>query len=272
MMRRLSQFWPRLIPWDDQATLEIRLFRKACLVSACLALFVILPTNLLQELPLSLNLAITAFGALAYALYRASLRGVHAMKAFCGCLGLLLNFSWFMNAGSEGSISMFMFAGVLVLNIFFRGRTRWLFLAIFLVNGLGLLWAERAFPNLVVPYAHAGDRPWDLMAGFVVSTFACVLVLRVVLTAYDRERERLGAMNARLEQTLAEIRTLQGLLPICSWCKKIRDDAGLWTQVEQYLVQHADVAFTHGMCPECARDHFSKEQDRAPEQSGAEQG
>jgi len=256
MTRRLSWLWPSPISGGEDIVMEIRLFRKVCLVAACLSLFVVLPANWLQSLPASLNLAVLVFGLLSYALYRASLLGVHAMKTFCGLLALLLNFSWFMNAGSHGSIGMFLFSGVMVLNIFFRGRTRWLLMTAFLANGLVLLWLEQAFPKLVVPYSHTSDRQWDLMTSFVVSTFACVLVLRVVLAAYDRERKRLTTTNAQLEQSLAEIRTLQGLLPICSWCKRIRDDAGLWTQVEQYLAEHTDASFTHGMCPECAKAHF----------------
>jgi PAS domain S-box-containing protein len=54
-----------------------------------------------------------------------------------------------------------------------------------------------------------------------------------------------------LQTALVQVKTLKGLLPICAHCKKIRDDAGYWTQLEIYMVQHADVSFTHGICPEC---------------------
>ena len=73
------------------------------------------------------------------------------------------------------------------------------------------------------------------------------------------ERERL---IAELQRALAEVKNLSGLLPICANCKKIRDDQGYWTQVEAYLEQRADVSFSHGICPECARqlypDYFTK--------------
>lgn len=64
----------------------------------------------------------------------------------------------------------------------------------------------------------------------------------------DLERERL---IAQLQEALAEIKTLRGLIPICAWCKKIRDDQGYWQQLEEYLVARSDVAFTHCICPEC---------------------
>ncbi|WP_300667368.1 hypothetical protein [Desulfoluna sp.] len=55
-----------------------------------------------------------------------------------------------------------------------------------------------------------------------------------------------------LENALNEVKTLQGILPICASCKKIRDDKGYWGQVEEYLQKHTEAKFTHGICPECA--------------------
>lgn len=64
------------------------------------------------------------------------------------------------------------------------------------------------------------------------------------------EKERL---IVRLEQALANVNALSGLLPICASCKKIRDDRGYWHQVEAYLSSHSQAQFTHGICPECAK-------------------
>lgn len=54
-----------------------------------------------------------------------------------------------------------------------------------------------------------------------------------------------------LQKALAEIKTLSGLLPICCCCKKIRDDQGYWSQIEQYVSERSDAQFSHGYCPEC---------------------
>jgi len=59
-----------------------------------------------------------------------------------------------------------------------------------------------------------------------------------------------------LTRALDEIKTLQGLLPICSFCKNIRDDKGNWNEMESYLAARADVEFSHGLCPNCARKHY----------------
>jgi PAS domain S-box-containing protein len=56
-----------------------------------------------------------------------------------------------------------------------------------------------------------------------------------------------------LQDALASIRTLRGLLPICSSCKKIRDDKGYWNQIEAYVSEHSEAEFSHGLCPECAQ-------------------
>lgn len=58
---------------------------------------------------------------------------------------------------------------------------------------------------------------------------------------------------SELQTALAQVKTLRGLLPICAGCKKIRDDRGYWRQIESYLSAHADVDFSHGLCPECMK-------------------
>ena len=61
---------------------------------------------------------------------------------------------------------------------------------------------------------------------------------------------------ARLERALAEVKTLTGLVSICSHCKKIRDDGGLWMQLETYIQAHTNAHFTHGICPECVQELY----------------
>ena len=63
---------------------------------------------------------------------------------------------------------------------------------------------------------------------------------------------RLNARVAELELALAHVERLQGLLPICSYCKKVRNEANYWEQVDSYLAAHSDLDFTHSICPTCA--------------------
>lgn len=66
----------------------------------------------------------------------------------------------------------------------------------------------------------------------------------------ERVQER-DHLISELKNAIAQIKTLRGLLPICAGCKKIRNDDGYWEQIEVYIREHADVSFTHGICPDC---------------------
>jgi PAS domain-containing protein len=78
----------------------------------------------------------------------------------------------------------------------------------------------------------------------------------------EKERERL---IADLSDALANVKKLSGLLPICASCKKIRDDKGYWHQVENYMQDHSEVAFSHGLCPECVARLYPELQERPKE-------
>ncbi len=66
----------------------------------------------------------------------------------------------------------------------------------------------------------------------------------------------LGDENKRLNDYIAEIRTLRGILPICMMCKNVRDDKGYWKQIEAFIEANTDVGFSHSICPECAEKHY----------------
>ncbi|WP_085814197.1 Tll0287-like domain-containing protein [Geoanaerobacter pelophilus] len=88
-----------------------------------------------------------------------------------------------------------------------------------------------------------------------------------------REREQiqqeLAAKVAQLQEALAKVRTLEGILPICSYCKKIRTDEESWQQLEQYISEHSDAHFSHGICPSCfdqLQESYKKRGARDPEE------
>lgn len=68
--------------------------------------------------------------------------------------------------------------------------------------------------------------------------------------AAERERDQ---VIRELKKTLSEVKTLRGFLPICSNCKKIRDDKGYWNRIEAYIQEHSEAQFSHSICPECAK-------------------
>ncbi len=76
------------------------------------------------------------------------------------------------------------------------------------------------------------------------------------------ERKKIQDDNMRMLEELKvanqELTVLRDIIPICVWCKKIRDDQGFWKQVEEYFADRAEVGFSHGLCPECFKDERDK--------------
>ena len=94
---------------------------------------------------------------------------------------------------------------------------------------------ERVYAFLVVPLPEAG------YANF----YGMDITARK--TAETEREELIG----ELQEALAKVKTLSGLVPICAWCKKIRDDRGFWNEVEVYVQSRSDATFSHGVCPDC---------------------
>jgi PAS domain S-box-containing protein len=85
-----------------------------------------------------------------------------------------------------------------------------------------------------------------------------VLWSGVILDITDRKHaeERTHRLVEDLRAALARIRKLEGILPICSFCKKIRGEAGAWEPVEGFIRRHSEADFSHGICPDCRREHY----------------
>ena len=86
------------------------------------------------------------------------------------------------------------------------------------------------------------------------------MLTRSIRYSIERKRSLLekDQLIGQLRETLADVKTLSGLLPICASCKHIRDDKGYWHQVETYIQQHSSAVFTHGLCPKCAQKIYPK--------------
>lgn len=96
------------------------------------------------------------------------------------------------------------------------------------------------------PYEFPGMRAWN--ASLRLGFFGVVVYLLLRLRT---ELERRQHMIGELEDALEQVRTLRGLLPVCAWCTRIRDDAGYWERLDSYVSRHTPAEFTHGICPEC---------------------
>ena len=77
------------------------------------------------------------------------------------------------------------------------------------------------------------------------------------LETYRNRLEKLvEERTSKLQKALGEVKSLRGIFPICSFCKKIRDDKGYWNQVEVYVQKHSEADFSHSVCPDCAQEHY----------------
>jgi PAS domain S-box-containing protein len=89
-----------------------------------------------------------------------------------------------------------------------------------------------------------------------------IIVTGIDITALKQVQQEKEELILDLQAALAKVKTLKGLLPICANCQKIRDDHGYWQRVEEYIHDHSEADFTHGICPECAKllyPQFSKD-------------
>jgi DNA-binding response OmpR family regulator len=97
------------------------------------------------------------------------------------------------------------------------------------------------------------SKPFDLAE--VLARVHNLLEVRLLHKETKRFAKALELQNEALQKALEQVKLLSGLLPICAWCKKIRDDQGCWIAIEQYVGQHSEAEFTHGICPDCRQQY-----------------
>jgi DNA-binding NtrC family response regulator len=99
-------------------------------------------------------------------------------------------------------------------------------------------------------------------ANRLVSTISKTLEISALKAERKKLEEEKEKLILELKNALGKIKTLGGLLPICSSCKKIRDDRGYWNQIEEYISQHSEAEFSHGVCPDCAKKLYPQYYDK----------
>lgn len=88
-----------------------------------------------------------------------------------------------------------------------------------------------------------------------------IQILDLLFSTYEavlQKNHELGQKNIELQKSIEMIKTLRGLIPICSHCKKIRNDEGFWQRLEEYIYENSEAEFTHGLCPDCEKAIYSK--------------
>ena len=132
--------------------------------------------------------------------------------------------------------------------------------------------ADRGLKDVPVIFLSALGQVADKVKGFsaggvdyiskpfqteeVLARIETHLTLRRLSLELEAKNVHLEKTNRELSEALEEIKTLRGILPICSHCKNIRDDDGYWKQLEAYFDKHAGIQFSHGICPKCAKELY----------------
>jgi PAS domain S-box-containing protein len=126
-------------------------------------------------------------------------------------------------------------------------------------ESLRVLKGERITSTVYQFITRDGTKKWGEISGAPVIRDNKVVAITSVardITERKRVEEERDKLVAKLQKALSEVKTLRGFLPICSHCKKIRDDKGYWGQIESYIHEHSDAEFSHGICPECAEKYY----------------
>jgi YesN/AraC family two-component response regulator len=107
-------------------------------------------------------------------------------------------------------------------------------------------------------------KPLDMDALYsAMDQCAETVMLERKIQQQNREKDEL---IAKLQEALDNVKKLSGLIPICSNCKKIRNDEGYWKQIEGYISEHSEARFSHGICPDCAKKIYSEFLKDVPEE------
>jgi len=107
-------------------------------------------------------------------------------------------------------------------------------------------------------------KPLDMDALYsAMDQCAETIMLERKIQQQNREKDEL---IAKLQEALDNVKKLSGLIPICSSCKKIRNDEGYWKQIEAYISEHSEARFSHGICPECAKKIYTEFLKDVPEE------
>ena len=127
------------------------------------------------------------------------------------------------------------------------------------IEAAGILHSRFDIPSIFVT-AYADDKILERAKitepfGYLIKPFENKELLSNIVMALYKHRAEMERKKLiqELQDSLAKVKLLSGLIPICANCKKIRDDKGYWNQIESYIKEHSEAVFSHGICPECLK-------------------
>lgn len=193
--------------------------------------------------------------------------------------GFIIFADWFFVGGQAGLAPLILVAISAAIPLITRKEQLKIGVLFFLVF-FGVMYAFTAFYWYKIPVPTSSRKDFLVQLTEVGVLFSCLYtVAYLAISSYRREKslisvlnlelssknESLEITNNELQLAFKEIKKLRGLLPTCSYCKKIRPEhigpteARSWVPIEKFIEQHTDAEFSHGICPDCLKDHFGEE-------------
>ncbi|MCX5896137.1 MAG: hypothetical protein NTZ51_09960 [Proteobacteria bacterium] len=248
---------------DSQSPLMRRIrFANIFSITVVAALFVFSLVNYMsaQYLSCVVELAGGLFGIFLFMQLRAS--GDIGRAQLQIMLNITVVMSYLFTSGGIARTGIFWLFTFPVAAFFVSGRRRgWLWVATIIGEVLAMMALGIIF-HVTVPYSTIELR--QFLAAFIVVS----ILLQHYEAMRDDYEKAIEANMLVLADANANIKTLKGLVPICSSCKKIRDDRGYWQQVEVYVAEHTEADFSHGLCAECAHtlypEYFDDRKNQEP--------
>ncbi|MFP4526950.1 MAG: hypothetical protein ACLFQX_00255 [Candidatus Kapaibacterium sp.] len=120
----------------------------------------------------------------------------------------------------------------------------------------------RDYPDSAMLMKFLGGSALTVLMAYAVGWLRDMYMLLMDELDYKQKlHEELENQMAELQKAQSELKTLSGLLPICSSCKRIRDDMGYWFQIEEYISDRTEAQFSHGLCPTCMKKYYNDDEE-----------
>lgn len=186
---------------------------------------------------------------------------------YLGINQFIIIFDWIYMGGFSGAGLMVLLIVTGLMPLFLKkNQMRWgigISSMTAVIIGIGFTLS----PDRVLRHVPNEARVWERLTEVVILAVGICIVSILVINAYRKEREMVDRLNETLKEkndelviALNEVKTLQGMIPICSSCKKIRNDTGFYESVEEYIGKRTDADFSHTVCPECTEKLYGQEE------------
>jgi len=256
-----------ILPDPGTLSVENRLFNLMALLCGIIGflIFVLSAFNPNGPYDIVLSLTVMVFGTSAYISSIVFQNDRYLRIPMIIMLTGVLCVFWVTNSGLNGSAPVYFVIAFVGFRILVEGgpAKTILFFIIMIVAGLVVL--DFYFPQQIPLYTNDTSRKIDIGVGLLISLSVVAVFMHLLVKEYREAKDRSFLLyqqvlkdKVKLEEAFTEIGRLKGILSLCSFCKKIRDDNDEWHSLESYISSRVKVEFSHSFCPDCGDKHYAE--------------